>query len=184
MKKIIVIFLLLFSHAFAKDWQQIYEELEPADFEYIHGIDPFQAEDYTKYIWSPYPLLRTSSTFYFKKHVIEPGYYLLTPREKNGKEWVLFKQQGKVKFVIPVYKKELVPVNFYENNLPKPVKSGWQKFWDGAGNLIGKMFKKSTMRTPPPDAYIDSENLTEDFVDIILYYGNHKYHMIFSNRKL
>lgn len=177
--------MLLFSVVIAReDWNKEYKNLEAADFEYIHGIDPFQNEDYTKYMWSPYPLLRTSSTFYFKDIVIEPGYYLLTPRRKNGKDWILFKQQGRVKFVIPVFKKELVPVGFYKKNIPKPDKTLWQKSWDGVTNAFGKMLKKQTKRTPPPDAFIDSETLSDDFTDIILYYDNFKYHMIFSNRKL
>ena len=35
------------------DYEKIYENLEEADFEYIFGIDPNQADDYTKYMYSP-----------------------------------------------------------------------------------------------------------------------------------
>ena len=112
MKNILkILTLLIFSifivsaPAFSNEretFDKIYEELLPADFEYMFGIDPYQAEDYTKYMYSPYPLFRVGVPFIFKDIKIEPGYYILTPRKKGGRTFVLFKEQGRVKYLIPV----------------------------------------------------------------------------------
>ena len=96
------------------DYASIYESLDEADFEYIFGIDPYQADEYTVYMHSPYPLFRTGVQLIFKSKTINPGYYLLTPREKEGKTYVLFKENGRVSYVIPVYKEDIVPETFYE----------------------------------------------------------------------
>ena len=84
------------------NYNEIYDNLEEADFDYIFGIDPYQAEDYKVYMRSPYPLFRSGVNLIFKSKTIPPGYYLLTPREKNGKTYVLFKENGRVSFVIPL----------------------------------------------------------------------------------
>ncbi len=79
-----------------KNYPQIYNDLQLADFSYLHNIDPDQYYDMKDAAWSPYPLLRLNSAIYFKGITIEPGYYLLTPREHNGKWYLLFKQNGVV----------------------------------------------------------------------------------------
>ncbi|GBF23500.1 hypothetical protein tpqmel_0904 [Candidatus Gastranaerophilus sp. (ex Termes propinquus)] len=65
MKRVLLIFIVallaLHSAAFAREnYEKIYEELQNANFEYVFGIDPWQSEDYTKYIFSPYPLLENN----------------------------------------------------------------------------------------------------------------------------
>ena len=73
MKIILKILILLLASTFLfqtpsfanekEAYEEIYEKLEPADFEYMFGIDPYQAEDYTKYMYSPYPLFRVGVPF-------------------------------------------------------------------------------------------------------------------------
>ena len=131
MKKIITITALLFVlinlPAFAQsDYATLYQNSHVADFKLVHDIDPYQNEDYQKYAWSPYPLFRLASDVYFKGQTIPAGYYILTPREMYGNPYVFFKEAGKVKFIIPVVKKELVPVDFYHSNLPSPKYTKWQ----------------------------------------------------------
>ena len=75
-----------------KNYAEIYNNLQPADFSYQHDMDPEQYYDIKDASWSPYPLLRLNSYIYFKNIAIEPGYYLLTPREHEGKWYILFKQ--------------------------------------------------------------------------------------------
>ena len=87
----------------SKDYAQIYNNLEVPSFTYMHDIDPDQYFDIKDTAWSPYPLLRLNSYIYFKNIAIEPGYYLLTPREYKGNWYLLFKQNGKVAHIIPVY---------------------------------------------------------------------------------
>jgi hypothetical protein len=112
----LTLFLGLFNLSYsAEDYQTIYDNLEMPDFEYIFGIDPYQTEDYSKYLTSPYPLFRLGVDLRLKNTVIGRGYYLLTPRAKKGSDYVLFKQGGKVVHTIPVYKKELVDACFINN---------------------------------------------------------------------
>ena len=171
---------LISKPAFAdEDFQKIYDELENPNFEYIFGIDPFQSEDYTKYMFSPYPLFRSGTTFIFKDIKIPPGYYLLTPREKDGKWYVLFKTNGKVQHIVPVYEKDLVDPMFYKRYVPERKLTFWQNICQKTRNTMGRLFKKQTQRTPPPKSYIDVNEIGTDFWQVILYYGATKYYMIF-----
>ena len=101
------------------DIQQMYRDMPVPEFKYVHNIDPGEYQDTMYSTWSPYPLFRLSTQLFFKTIAIEPGYYLLTPREHNGAWYILFKENGKVKYIIPCYKKEMVPLDFYKNNLPQ-----------------------------------------------------------------
>ncbi len=163
-------------------YNEIYEKLEPADFEYIFGIDPYQAEDYTKYMYSPYPLFRVGVPFIFKNTKIEPGYYILTPRKKAGKTFVLFKEQGRVKYMVPVYNIDLVDPLFYNQYIPEKKKGFWSKVGSGISNTIGRAFPKKTQRMPAPKAYIEVNDIDREFYQVILFYGEHKYYMIFKQQ--
>ena len=129
-----LLFLILFSALAtapalgATDYARLYENAQVADFELVHKIDPYQNEDYQKYAYAPYPLFRLSSDVYFKNQAIPAGYYILTPRVIKNHDYVFFKEAGKVSYIIPVVKKELVPVDFYHNNLPTPKLTKWQNF--------------------------------------------------------
>ena len=110
-----------------KNYSEIYNSLEMAAFSYIHNIDPEEFYDVKDAAWSIYPLLRLNSAIYFKDRVIEPGYYLLTPREHKGKWYILFKQNGKVVHIIPVYDRDYTPESFYDQHIPKPKLTKTQK---------------------------------------------------------
>ena len=103
-----------------KDYAGIYNSLSHATHSYMHNIDPEQYYDMKDATWAPYPLLRLNSYIYFKNISIEPGYYLLTPREHKDKWYMLFKQNGKVVHIIPVYERDITPELFYEKHLPQP----------------------------------------------------------------
>ena len=53
---------------YSNDYEKIYSSLEEADFDYIFGIDPYQADEYTVYMRSPYPLFRTGVNLIFKSN--------------------------------------------------------------------------------------------------------------------
>ena len=38
----------------------------------------------------------------------------MTPREKDGKTYVLFKENGRVSYVVPVYEEDIIPETFWE----------------------------------------------------------------------
>ena len=165
-----------------KDYSGIYNALEPAKHSYLHNIDPDQYYDMKDTAWAPYPLLRLNSYIYFKNISIEPGYYLLTPREHKGKWYMLFKQNGKVVHIIPVYERDITPELFYEKHLSKPKLTKAQKIHMGALNFFGKF--KSSKRKEPIKSYMEITDLENHFVSIIIYYGNHKYSTIFRTIKL
>ncbi len=190
MKNILkILILLIFSFfifcapSFADEtFDEIYEKLEPAGFEYMFGIDPYQAEDYAKYMYSPYPLFRVGLPFIFKDIKIEPGYYILTPRKKDGRTFILFKEQGRVKYLIPVYNIDIVDPLFYDQYIPEKKKGFWEKLGQKTSNTIGRMFPKKTQRMPAPKAYIEVNDIDREYYQVILYYGTQKYYMIFKQR--
>jgi len=161
------------------DWQDLYEQQQSADFEYIFGIDPYQNEEYKKYMYSPYPLFRLGVTLIFKNITINPGYYHLTPREKNGKTWILFKENGRVSYIIPSYNEDIVADSFWEEKLPHPKLNAYEKLRKNTTNFIGKKFGSKNQRTPIPNAYIEFDD-KGDYYNMILYYGNKKYYLIFK----
>ena len=186
----ILIFSLLFSisSVFANEnipkprtdnFDEIYEQLEEPDFDYIFGIDPHQTDEYTKYMYSPYPLFRSGVNIVFKSKTIPPGYYLLTPREKNGKTYVLFKENGRISYVIPVYKEDVVLETFYEEKFPQPKPTTYEKVRNKTMNFIGTKWGKKNQRTPIPKAYVEF-NDAGVYWDMILYYGMKKYHLLFK----
>lgn len=161
------------------NYDEIYSSLEEADFDYIFGIDPYQPDDYTIYMHSPYPLFRTGVSLVFKSKTIPPGYYLLTPREKNGKTWILFKENGRVSYVIPVYKEDVVYEGFYEEKFPRKKPTFFEKIRKKTMDFIGTKWGKKNQRTPIPEAYIEF-NDAGNYWDMILYYGMKKYYVLFK----
>lgn len=186
MKKLFIILaLILFSvlivskEATAEtDYEILYAQSQEADFKFMHDIDPYQDEDNFKYAWSPYLLFRSSSNLTFKSSTIPAGYYLLTPREHKGKFWILFKQQGKVIYTIPVLRTEVVPQDFYKTHVPKPKKSGWKKLTDGIGQVFYRVFKGSKKQNPP-DAFIEFERYEGNHYLMKYYYDKTVYITLF-----
>lgn len=165
-----------------KNYSDIYKSLEPANFSYVHDIDPDQYYDMKDTAWSPYPLLRLNSPIYFKNQTIEPGYYLLTPREHKNKWYLLFKQNGRVAHIIPIYEREMTPEFFYDKHLPKPKLTPSQKVHMGVLDFFGNF--KSSKRKEPIKTYMEINDLENYFVSIVIYYGSHKYSTIFRTIKL
>lgn len=153
------------------------------DFSYIHGLDPDQYYDNRYATYSIYPLFRLSSPIYFKTVTIPPGYYDLTPRTHKGREYLLFKDNGVIKYTIPVYKKELVPEGFYESHLPKPKLRWNQKIRMGLYSYIGKHCK-SAKRKPQVQSYLEVNDLDNNFLSIVVYFGNYRYYTLFRTVRM
>ena len=185
MKKFICLICLVLitlpSMAAVDELQMLYESAQPSTIKLLHNLDPFQDEEYYKYAWSPYPLFRTSSPLYFKDTVIPPGYYLITARTLQGKDYVLFKDNGKVQFIIPVAKKVSVDPTFYQRNVPAPKLTKWQKFKKKAKDEFYKR-NKNSKKVPPPNSFID---IADDgmFFLIKYYFGNDCYWIVFKKRQ-
>lgn len=173
-----VIFVFIISNiVFAESYEEMYNSAEPFKSKLYNDIDPFEDEDSIRYAWSPYPLFRTAADMYFKDYKIEPGYYSLVPRTLSGKDYLLFKQNGKVQFIIPVVKKEDTPLNFYDANTPKIKETKWQKFASGVRKKFYETAKDS-MRVPPPKSVVNVD-VESTYIIIVLYYGPNKYTVLF-----
>jgi len=191
MKKFILILCIIFfgvssanvAQAFEPDYRQIYLDMEVPTFSYVHGIDPMQYYDYKNTTYAPYPLFRLSSTLYFKSVKVVPGYYELSPTTHKGTDYVLFKENGLVRYIIPAYKKEIVPEGFYESHIPQPKLLVSQKLYKNFVNFVGKHIK-SAQRKPTPGSYLEVNDLDNNFVQIVIYYGPFRYYLIFRTIQL
>lgn len=183
MRKLILILSLIIICANASfcsetDYRQTYLDLQVPTFSYVHGIDPGQYYDNKDAAYSVYPLFRLSSPLYFKTVTIMSGYYALTPVTYKGGYYVLFKDCGVVKYTIPAYKRELVPIGFYESHLPKPKLTLTQRMGKNFYAFLGKHFKNA-QRKPPVQSYLEVNDLDNKLVSIIVYYGDYRYYTIF-----
>lgn len=187
MKNLILILAILLCslNAQAKDvdYEQVYRDLEVPSVKYVHNIDPGEYYDTQNSTWSPYPLIRLNTTLHFKSVTIEPGYYLLTPREHKGDWYMLFKEGGRIKYIIPIYDREIVPLNFYDENLPKVKLTPTQKIHLVLLDTMGK-FIPSAKRKPIPQTYLEVTDLENHFVSLVVYWGSYRYYTIFRTIKL
>lgn len=165
------------------DVEQMYRDMPVPEFRYIHDVDPGEYQDIMYSTWSPYPLFRLTAPLFFKTVTIEPGYYLLTPRKHEDKWYILFKVAGKVKYIIPCYKKEMVPMNFYRDNLPQVKLTTPQKIREMALKFVGKT-DNASKRKPIPDTYLDAQDLDNNFISIIIYWGNYRYYIVLRTIQL
>ena len=187
MKQLFFIFMIIIflsQSAFcADDYLKLYEDAQPYHTKFFNDVDPYQDEDSMKYAWSPYPLFRLSENLYFKQHFkIEPGYYLLTPRKLEDKYYVLFKQNGKVKFIVPAVKVTNTPINFYPQNTPHKKPTVWgkigQKLADAANGVC-----RDNKRQKPPQSLLKMENKNPFYV-LHFYYGDKCFILVFKNTNL
>ncbi len=165
------------------DIQDAYRKMPIPQFRYMHDIDPGEYQDTIYTTWSPYPLFRLTAPLFFKSVAIQPGYYLLTPREHEGKWYILFKEAGRIKYIVPCYKRDRVPMGFYENNLPKVKLTTPQKIREATLKFIGK-HKKSAKRKPIPDTFLEADDLDNNFISLIVYWGNYRYYFVLRSIQL
>ena len=95
---------------------------------------------------------------------------------------MLFKQNGQVVHIIPVYDRDYTPESFYDRHIPKPKLTKTQKIHMKTLDIIGK--KKSSKRKEPIKSFLEVNDLDNYFISIIIYYGGHKYSTIFRTIRL
>lgn len=164
------------------DYEQMYRDMPVPTHTYVHGVDPDQYYDMKDSMWSPYPLLRLNAPIYFKTITIPPGYYLLTPREYKGDWYILFKESGCVKYTIPAFSKDFVDEFYYRDHLKEMDMTKSQRWQIKFLNAWGKYIRKSK-RKPAIKTNLELTDLDNNFLLIELYYGAHKYSMIFRVEK-
>lgn len=181
MKKLMILFLIFVcaNPCFAaKDYERLYNEAQMPQIKLMHDLDPYQDEDYFNYAWSPYPLFRTSTTLYFKDITIPPGYYLLAARNIKDKDYIFFKASGKVKYIIPVVDTEIVLEDTYKGKIPQKKLNKTQKTKKKIAHFFDNLFE-NTKKIDPPTSYIQAQQLDNNFMEIVYYFGNNKYTMYF-----
>jgi len=101
------------------NYDLIYNETPVLDFMFEDRVDPDEEQDYSEYLISPYTLMRITDFLVCKNIKLKPGYYLVKAVKKDGYNVMIFKQNGKVTGVIPVYQRvEIDPTLVF----PEPVK--------------------------------------------------------------
>ena len=168
---------------FEIDIEEKYRQMPVPTFKYMHDMDPGEYQDIRHSTWSPYPLFRLTAPLYFKSIAIEPGYYLLTPRQHEDAWYILFKEAGKVKYIVPCYKREIVPMDFYKNNLPQVKMTKPQLIREKALKFVGEKFK-SSKRDPIPDTFLEATDCDNNFISLIVYWGNYRYYFVLRSVQL
>ena len=147
------------------DYQTIFDNLQDVQVKFIHDEDPDEYYDTQKIYFSPYPLIRLTQNLYVRNQVITPGFYLMTPREYNGKKCVLFKQAGKIKHVVPIFEyKTVIPEIEYK----KPPKKWWQ------------IRDRYTFQTQYYERKVNAFDVYSEFYEIDLYYRDGLSKMLFK----
>ena len=147
------------------DYEKAFNNLEEVKVQFIHDEDPDEYYDTQKIYFSPYPLIRLTQTLYVNKQTIEPGFYLLTPREYAGQRCVLFKQAGKIKHVVPIFEyKTVIPELEYQ----KPPKKWWQ------------VRDRYTFQTQYYERKIRAFDVYSEYYEIDLYFHDGLSKMIFK----
>jgi hypothetical protein len=185
---VLLVFLANIHAAVAKeDYDRIYKNQPVLDYIYETGVDAEEMEDYEGYFISPYVLVRLPMKLYCQKVELEPGYYLVKPENKYGHNFAVFKQNGKVMGVVPVYKKYRVNPDAIFPAPQKPNHKWYVKpfaaTWHAVNYSLGKIFKQRKV-SAPPRAKIQYE-ISEDnkYFDLGLFVESSLYKMLFRLEK-
>ncbi len=160
---------------------EIFNNLPIIDMQYLANEDPYESLQYENYIYSPYPLIKFSLKLQIPNKTLKPGFYLLTPRTENGYDFVLFKQNGKIQGIVPVYEKQLIYPKDVYNQQPKPKTPLWKKPITGLKKGAIKIMGKKKKPHPLPKYAMDAH-----FVDgkkyflMTLYFEEYAYKMLFK----
>lgn len=188
MKKFLLTFAVFFVLCFANapaiaedsQYDEIYYNLAVPEITFENDVDPYEAEDNSQFHVSPYPLLRVSSTLVFKDIKIPANYYLISPRKINDSYYVLFKQGGKVKYIIPIYETESVqPLTTYPQP-PKKQKHWWDYPLYPFRWALGIAMGKDDPPPRTPQSLVKAYDLDSRYYGIDLYYNDRVYKTIFK----
>lgn len=185
---VIICFFLASACCFGKiNYDLLYGDTPVLDYIYESGEDPEEDRDYEDYIISPYTLVRLPVKLRNKNTLLTPGYYLVKPEKKDGYRFAVFKQNGKVIGVVPIYKKEWVNPAEEFPTPPKPQHKWYIKPFAGVWNMFKWPFKKLFKpRKPliPSRAKVNFEQVGDGkYYDMLLYVEDSLYRMLFRIEK-
>lgn len=167
------------------NYDLIYKETPVLDFMYEEGFDPEEDSDYNTYVISPYTLIRITDSLRNKKVFLRPGYYLVKPEKKDGYEFLVFKQKGRVAGVVPIYQKSIINPILVYNEPVKPKRPIYKKILvDTPKKIIAypfkKIFKQKRVSAPPKSALESNVVGNGKYLDIWLYVDKYLYKVLFK----
>ena len=116
---------------------------------------------------------------YCKTEMIPQGYYLLTPRKINGRTYMLYKQQGKVLYSVPVFaEKQVDPEKEYPQakdpyeSAPMGLRSAWK--------FLGIISGRRTPIAKIPECKVDCLSYDDQFYGINVYYKDRMYKTLYK----
>lgn len=189
MKKILLILIafIIFAGKVAAqtvDYDAIYNNLPIIDLVYEQNEDPDEQADTLQFFQSPYPLIRTVFPLSCKKIKLKLGYYLLTPRTRDGFDFVMFKQNGKIVGLVPVFEKR--PLTEEEKLRlfpppPKPKTTIWSLPWRGFKAGMKKMFGRYE-KPPEMPKYVLDANIVGNgrYFEMYFYSEQYFFKMLFK----
>jgi hypothetical protein len=157
------------------DYDAIYNNLIIPNFTYDDNEDPDQITDYAYFVKSPYPLIRLSLPLNCKGVKLAPGYYLMTPKNRDGYDFVMFKQNGKITALIPIYQKQVI-----DPNTVYPVVKTKKSI---AEKIAGFINRKREMPVAPRYAINGELVDVGKYFDLQLYQEQYLYKMLFKVEK-
>lgn len=168
-----------------EEYTKIYNELPILDIMYINSEDPVETYEYDRaMINSPYALVRIPLTLNCRTVKFLPGEYLLKASSYNAYDFVMFKQNGKISGLVPVYKKQFVGKSVVKNKEAKLQYTKSQK----RKNAVKKVLKfpiKWILHPHSPKHYAieDYYSPAGEYLIMNFYYDDTLYKMIFAVEK-
>lgn len=160
----------------------LYKKIKPANISLENNLDPYEQQDNYDTHRSPYPLIRTTQEIYAQGTAIPPGYYLLTPRKIGAKNYIFFKQKGKVSHIIPIFQIDDVnPEKLY----PK-AEVPFAKFPWGIRHVmkfVSIMVGKYQRPLDPPQHKVECFPYNDDYYGIDVFYKDKLYRTIYRFKK-
>lgn len=161
------------------DIQAVYNKQIPLDIQFENNLDPYEQQDNYTYARSPYPLIRTVMPMYSLKTTIPVGYYLLTPRKIGARDYLLFKEGGRVLYSVPVFESKQVdpdkeypqPKDPYDN-----APFGLKSVFKGFGIISGRR----THAPIVPMHKVDCFEYNDEFYGINVYYKDRMYKTVYK----
>jgi len=163
------------------DIEAVYNKQIPLDIKFENNLDPYEQQDNYTCARSPYPLVRTVMPMYSGKTIIDPGYYLLTPRKIGARDYLLFKEQGRVLYSVPIFEsKQIDPDKEY----PQPkdpyddAPYGLKSLFKGIGIISGRR----THAPQVPLNKVDCFTYNDQFYGINVYYKDRMYKTVYKTK--
>jgi len=163
------------------DIEAIYNKQIPCDVTFENNIDPYEQQDNYSWTLSPYPDVRLVMPMYSLKTIIEPGYYLLTPRQIGARYYILFKQSGKILYSVPVYESKQIDIDKEYQRIKDPYEDapfGLKSIFKAFGVISGRR----THIPKLPQYKVNCYDYDDRFYGMDIYYKDRVYKTVYKTK--